>query len=202
MAPAPSGPNEQDLSCQEERHMEAVLTLREGHVKKCHAEDKEMYDLVKRAVEEDVALHKPSRSLWRVSRSEPEIRQIYGHFLPPYHRLLVKSLVAKDFNFPAAYHAAVNLSRLKQLYRIGERLDPETTIAVNHGIRVRIEEHGAIVYTPYFNGFYMNREAVEIWNCLEDGMSILSTATKLGLPLKTVTALITRMLMLGLVDVR
>jgi len=162
-----------------------------------------MDSLTKKVIKEDTSLQRSSSSLWQLQKSKPEIRQIYGHFLPPYHMKLVKGLVAKDFNFPSAYHAAANLSQLDELYAIGEKLAPDTTVWRNDSIKIRPERDGAIVYTPYFNGFYINKSAYEILECCNgDGkVSINNISSKLGYAPGTVINFIARALTLGLVNV-
>jgi len=112
----------------------------------------------KKVMIEDVSLNAPSASLWQLHENKPEIRQVYGHFLPPYHMVLVdRGLVAKDFNFPSAYHASANLSELNELCETGEMFKPNTIVRFNDSIKLRDEKKGAIIYTPYFNGFYINK---------------------------------------------
>lgn len=160
-----------------------------------------MTSLTKRAVTEDVSLRTPSKSIWKFQKCKPEIKQIYGHYLPPYHTILVKGLVAKDFNFPAPYHATVNLSKLNELFAVGEKLSPETIVSKNGFVKIREEKDGAIVYTSYFNGFYMNKSAFEILKCCKDKVSINSIASKLGYDVRIVMEFIARALMLGIIDV-
>jgi hypothetical protein len=160
-----------------------------------------MASLTKRAVREDVSLQRPSDALWKFQKGKPEIKQIYGHYLPPHHMKLVKGLVAKDFNFPAPYHATVDLSKLNELYAVGEKLTPESVVSMSGSIKMREEKDGAIVYTSYFNGFYMNRSAYEILKCCKDKVPINSIASKLGYDIRTIMEFLARALMLGLVDV-
>ena len=160
-----------------------------------------MDSLTKKAIKEDLTLQRSSSSLWQIQKSKPEIRQIYGHFLPPYHMKLVKGLVAKDFNFPSAYHTVANLFQLDELYMIGKKLTPATTISRNHSIKIRNERNGAIVYTPYFNGFYMNKSAYEMLEYCDGKVSINNISSELGYALETVINFIARALTLGLVNV-
>jgi len=98
-------------------------------------------------IEEDIALEDPSASRWEIKRHEPEIRQIYGHFLPPPHRGLVRGLVAKDFNFPPPRQRSANALGLDELHEISERIGNDTVVSLSHRIRVRPEGKGAVVYT-------------------------------------------------------
>lgn len=158
-----------------------------------------MDSLTKKVIKEDTSLWRSSSSLWGLQRSKPEIRQIYGHFLPPFHMKLVKGLVAKDFNFPSTYHAPVSLFHLNELYEI--RLTPESVISINHSIKIRTEREGVIVYTPYFNGFYMNKSAYEILRCCDGKMSIYDIVLELGCDSESVIDFIARTLTLGLANV-
>jgi hypothetical protein len=161
-----------------------------------------MNNLMKKVMVEDVRVWNPSTLLWRLEESKPEIRQIYGHFLPPYHMKLVNDgLVAKDFNFPAAYHTFIGLSELNELFEIGEKLKSDTIMQLNDFIKIRVEETGAIVYTPYFNGFYVNRSAYKILECLKVKMSIDDIVSKSGYNFETVVDFLARILALGIVNV-
>jgi len=161
-----------------------------------------MASLISKTLKEDVDLLKPSSSLWRLSRSKPQIKQIYGHFLPPYHRKLVRGLVAKDFNFPAAYHAVVNSSDLDELYAIGKKLSPNTIVSISDSVKIRAEKNGgAVVYTRYFNGFYMNESAYEILKCCKDKVSVAGIVSEIGFDLETVSDFLARTLILGIINV-
>lgn len=160
-----------------------------------------MANLAQKTIQEDISLRCSSSSLWELESSTPEIRQIYGHFLPPYHRKLVRGLVAKDFNFPAAYHDASGLSKLDELYEIGERIGPNTIVSLSDSIKIRPEEGGAVAYTPYFNGFYMNEPAFQILKCCVGKAKVEGIVSLLGLDLETVLKFLARALTLGIVNV-
>ena len=156
----------------------------------------------KKVMMDDVSLNAPSASLWQLQENKPEIRQVYGHFLPPYHMELIgRGLVAKDFNFPSAYHASANLSELNELYETGEMFKPDTIVRINDSIKIRDEKDGAIIYTPYFNGFYINTSAREILECCNGEVSIGSIIQKLRYDQETVIDFLARVLTLGLVNV-
>lgn len=157
--------------------------------------------ITKLAIQEDMMLRDPSLSLWKVEENEPEIRQIYGHFLPPFHRELGRGLVAKDFNFPPASHDTSGLYKLDELHEIGERIGPNTIVSLNDSIKIRPEEGGAIAYTPYFNGFYMNETAYRIIRCCAGKAKVEDIVTQLVLDLETVLKFLARALTLGIVNV-
>jgi hypothetical protein len=152
-------------------------------------------------MQEDISLQDPSSSLWEIQKRKPEIRQIYGHFLPPSHRELVKGLVAKDFNFPPAYYDASNMPRLHELYEIGERIGPDTIVSLSNSIKIRPEEEGGIVYTAYFNGFYVNDSAYQILKCCASKEKVEKIVSTLGIDLDTVLEFLARSLTLGIVNV-
>lgn len=155
---------------------------------------------VRKTIREDISLCNSSKVLWQLHSDEPDIKQIYGHFLPPLHRNLVEGLIAKDFNFPSAYHAAKNLNKLLELYAKRFELRPECIISLNPSVKLRIEEKGAVVYTQYFNGYYVNQLAYEILKCCEDEISVMDVASKSGYQLNSVKDFLTRILILGLID--
>jgi hypothetical protein len=160
-----------------------------------------MDSITKRTIEEDISLRHSAPSLWEVKKREPEIRQVYGHFLPPAHRKLVKGLVAKDFNFPPAYHDASNSLGLYELCEIGERLDLDTSVSVADSIQMRPEKEGAIVYTPYFNGYYVNESAYQILKHCANKVNVESIVIMSGLRVECVLEFLARALTLGIVDV-
>ncbi len=157
--------------------------------------------ITKLTIQEDMMLCDPSRSLWNVKEGEPEIRQIYGHFLPPFHRALGRGLVAKDFNFPPASNDASGLYTLDELHEIGGRIGLNTIVSLCDSIKIRPEEWGATVYTPYFNGFYMNETAYQIIRCCAGKAKVEDIVTQLVLDLETVLKFLARVLTLGIVDV-
>lgn len=160
-----------------------------------------MANLVRKTIQEDISLRCPSSLLWELKKREPEIRQIYGHFLPPFHRKFVRGLVAKDFNFPPSYHDASGLSKIEELYEIGDRIGPDTIVSLDNSIKIRPEKEGAIVYTPYFNGFYMNKSAYEILRHCTSKAKVRDLVSQSGLDLETVLKFLVRALTLGIVNV-
>lgn len=160
-----------------------------------------MESIAKTTIQEDLRLQDSSPSLWQIQKREPEIRQIYGHFLPPCHRKLVGVLVAKDFNFPPAYHDASNVLRLRELYEIGGRIGQDTIVSLDTSIKIRPEEEGAVVYTPYFNGFYVNDSAYQILRCCASEKRIEKIASASGIDLDAVLEFLARALTLGIVNV-
>lgn len=160
-----------------------------------------MTSLTKRTIREDISLRSPSSSLWEFEKIKPEIRQIYGHFLPPSHRKFVRGLVAKDFNFPPAYHNVPDSHGLNEQYKDGERITADTIISINNALKIRAEREGAIVYTPYFNGFYMNQSAYQILKRCEHGTPVKNIMSTLELDPKSVLEFLARALTLGIINV-
>jgi hypothetical protein len=155
---------------------------------------------VQKTLKEDISLCASSKTLWQLDENEPDIKQIYGHFLPPLHRNLVEGIVAKDFNFPAAYHAANNLNKLIELYVKHFELKPSNIISLNPSIKIRKEKERAVVYTQYFNGYIVNKPAYKLLKCCEDEISVMDVASKSGYRLDLVKEFLTRALMLGLIN--
>jgi len=160
-------------------------------------------DCIKKSIEQDAKLNSSSSLLWKFGSKKPEVRQIYGHFLPPSHMEVVKKigLVAKDFNFPAAYHAHQTKESLKRLYTIGKEISENTIVSINNRIKVRQDGDGAIVYTPYFNGFYLNKLAYEIIASCEKKTKVKNIAKKLGVALESIVEFLTRIFTLEIINV-
>jgi hypothetical protein len=154
----------------------------------------------KETIEEDIRLQDSSSLQWDIQNDGPEIKQIFGHFLPPAHRMLVKGLVAKDFNFPPAYHKCSNAFNIEQLYELGENIDGDIIVSLNDLVRIRDEREGAIVYTPYFNGFYLNAIACDILKCCEKHIRVAAIASKLDMDVEVVSKFISRAITLELVN--
>lgn len=153
------------------------------------------------SVETGVTLLDPTRKLWEIGSGKPEIRQIYGHFLAPRLMEAVKSgLVAKDFNFPSAYHAATGRSLEAVLAEI-ESLEPAMTVCLVEGIRIREEDEGAVVYTPHFNGYYLNHLGREVLGLAAAATTLSSLAECTLLDIDEIKDFIAELMMLGIVDV-
>jgi hypothetical protein len=160
-----------------------------------------MVSLTKKSIKEDLNLQNSSSSLWELANNKPEIRQIYGHFLPPVHRKFVRGLVAKDFNFPPASHDTSGLCNSDELFESGDRISSNTIVLLNDSIKIRPEKDGAIVYTPYFNGFYMNETAYQIIRFCVRKTIVDDIVSQSSLDLETVSKFLARALILGIVNV-
>lgn len=162
-----------------------------------------MKSLTKQTLKKDIRMKDPCHKIWNYRSSKPEIRQIYGHFLPPYHMKIVKGtgLVAKDFNFPSAHHSVAELSQLCILYGQGEKIKKDTVVSINDSIKIREEKNGAIIYTPYFNGFFLNKAAWKILNYCREKITIGKITLNLGYTIDIVSDFIARALTLGIIDV-
>jgi len=158
--------------------------------------------LTSQTMQEDVTLRQSSEDLWETSDGGPEIRQIFGHFLPPQHMKIVDGLVAKDFNFPAVYHSARDVCSLACLHSIGEKLNATTAVALAPGVVIREEPSGAVLSTPYHNGFWVNTRGAEILGkCRElTNVEDLATATR-GLEFEKTLIFIARCVTLGIINV-
>ena len=148
-----------------------------------------------------VALLEPGNALWTVGDDTPIVRQIYGHFLAPRLMKAVKSgLVAKDFNFPSAYHAATDRSLETVLAEI-ESLEPATTVCIVEGVRIREEDEGAVVYTPHFNGYYLNHLGREVLGFAAEATALSSLAECTSLDIDEIKDFIADLMVLGIVNV-
>lgn len=152
------------------------------------------------AVRSSTGLRAPAADRWDVGPA-PAVRQIYGHFLAP--NLLEASgrgLVAKDFNFPAAYHAATGRSLEATLAEI-DALTPGSRVQLACGVRVRPEDDGAVLYTPHFNGYYVNELGAELVNAACGLTRIAELSASVGLDIDATSEFVAELLLLGIVDV-
>lgn len=152
-------------------------------------------------IKADLTLFDPSPVLWEIDEAEPEIRQIYGHFLPPAHRRFDRGHVAKDFNFPPAYHDSSNLRRLTEGSEIEYGITCNSIVSLCDSIKIRAEGEGAIVYTPYFNGFYVNNRAYTILKYCQNKVTVDSIITKSGFDPEIIIEFLTRTLALDIINV-
>jgi len=159
-------------------------------------------DSFNNVIEEDISIASSTEALWQVTSSKPEIKQIYGHFLPPIHMKRVNGIVAVDFNFPPAYHkpdseiGVINASLDGQIL-----IDSTTKVYINKSIRIRPEKDGAVVYTCYFNGFFINTIGYEIINYLSNGYPIAKVAKETKYDINLISNFVARLLALGIVQV-
>lgn len=155
----------------------------------------------KETINEDVSERTSSASLWNLEDECPQIRQIFGHFLPPHHMQMVEGLVAKDFNFPAAYHRAAIACTLAKLHALGAELSEDTVVTVDSAIEVRKETGGAVLYTPYHNGFFVNSIGHQILEKCRTAVPVRSIVEQLSLECSQVIEFLARALTIGLVQV-
>lgn len=160
-----------------------------------------MSSLTKKALDDDTSLHNSSFSLWDLKNEEPVIKQIFGHFLPPNHMKIAKGLVAKDFNFPSAYHASENGYDLDDLYEIGRKIDSNTIVCQDDSIKIRPEKHGAIAYTPYYNGFFINKSGYEIIKLCRNDIALKEINPKVENEMDTIIEFVARAITLELLHV-
>lgn len=154
-------------------------------------------------IKEDVSTLSSSKTLWEISKDKPEIKQIYGHFLPPLHKKMVKGLVAIDFNFPASYHSIdkEDSKYLNKYYNDRFQLSPHEKFHINKSVRIRPDPNGAIVYTSYFNGFFINEIGYRIIKRLSDNISIAKIYEELNCDKKSFMEFVSRLLALGILHV-
>jgi hypothetical protein len=166
-----------------------------------------MVNVIKNAIQEDTSLHRSCAGLWEVKKTRPEIRQIYGSFLPPLHLKTAEGLVAKNFAFPPdgvkskMVSLSIDKNTMDQLYAIGERIQPKSFVSIDCSVKIRPESHGAVVYTSYCNGFYLNEVAYKILKLCGHKTSVERIASELGYNIKTVIDFLVSALVLGIVNV-
>lgn len=158
-------------------------------------------DSLENVIEEDTSVVPEKESLWHLVSDKPEIKQIYGHFLPPIHMKKVKGIVAVDFNFPAAYHAIDSeFSEINANLGGKIRIDSATKVRLNKSVRIRQEKNGAVVYTPYFNGFFINSVGYKMINSLSDACPLAKVAEVMKIEVDLVFVFVARLLSLGIVN--
>jgi len=157
--------------------------------------------LTKETLMSDVELRHGSSNCWGLNAKSPDIRQIYGHFLPPQHMQIVDGLVAKDFNFPAAYHRVICTCTLDELHALGTKLSADSVCIVADSVDIREESDGAILYTSYHNGFYVNDLGRKILEQCQKAVSLGSIARQLSLKCSQVLEFIARTMTIGVVQI-
>jgi hypothetical protein len=157
---------------------------------------------VRHQVDHIADLREPTILLWDIKGDAPHICQIYGHFLAPRLMEAVKSsLVAKDFNFPSAYHAATGRS-LEEVLEDVAGLSASSCLRVADGVRIRVESEGAVIYTPHFNGYYVNNHGVLMLELLRDAGAQLSLLVdRTPFDIDEIKDFIADLLVLGIADV-
>ena len=140
---------------------------------------------------------------WYVDTAALAVRQIYGHFLAPRLMEAVKSgLVAKDFNFPSAYHAATGRS-LEEVLQDVAGLSVYSLLRVADGVRIRPESEGAVIYTPHFNGYYVSKHGALILELLHGARTQLSLLVdRIPFDIDEIKDFVGSLLVLGIVDVQ
>lgn len=148
-----------------------------------------------------VDLRESERRLWDVAEGVPVIRQIYGHFLAPRLVEAVRSgLVAKDFNFPSAYHASTGRSLESVMQEIAA-LSPLTRLRIGAGVHVRSESCGAVVYTPHYNGYYVNGNGLLILKALQVPSEFARVAASLPVSVEAIKEFVGLLLLVGIAEV-
>jgi len=116
-------------------------------------------------------------------------------------------LVAKDFAFPAdavipkMKSLSIDGSMMEQLYAAGEKIKAESFVAIDGSTKIRPERRGAVVYTSYFSGFYVNEAAYKILKLCNDKVRVEQIASELGYSVDEIIDFLARTLALGIVNV-
>lgn len=153
------------------------------------------------SIEVGVTLLDPTRTLWEIESEKPEIRQIYGHFLAPQLLEAAKSgLVAKDFNFPSAYHAVTGRS-LEAVLEDIKNLEPTSTVRLAEGVHIRDDNEGCTIYTPHYNGYYTNELGRMVLESVSNLSSLSCLAEHISLDIDEIKDFIAELMVLGIVNV-
>jgi len=157
-------------------------------------------DVLNNAIDEDIETVSSSEAAWEMSSLTPEIKQIYGHYLPPVHMRKVNGIIAVDFNFPPPYHTAnpEDLQFIDDLFTDKKmKINSHFKFRLNKSIRMRADHDGAVIYTSYYNGFYVNSIGYKIIKLLTDDKPIVKVAEMLQMEIDKVIAFVARLLTLG-----
>lgn len=112
----------------------------------------------------------------------------------------VNGLVAKDFNFPAAYHRAKG-GGADNICALDQDCSESSFFLLDDSVKVRREGEGAVLYTSYHNGFYVNGAGMRILDLCREGMSVREIIEKLSLDCSRVLEFLARALTIGVVQV-
>jgi len=140
-----------------------------------------MSELVKEVVKEAFT-PVPLEETWSVNEETPEIRQIYGTYLPAYYMIYLREYmhVTSFHANPHAHHDTNGYIRSKLLSlkipkemieNIISKINKAEKFILSRGVKIRKETNGAIIYTPQHNIYYLNEKGYKILDKVENDHS-------------------------------
>ena len=158
--------------------------------------------MLKEIIVNDIKLVPSSRDLWNVDDLDPYIKQIYGHFLSPQHMQYVSGLIAKDFNFPAAYHKPQKEYLLSELVEKYVASLNGAEISIKKDVSIRLEDNGGVIYTAYHNGYFTNLIGASILENLKLDTTLQVIRGKYSGLKKGLDHFIAKLFILDIIDLR
>jgi len=131
-----------------------------------------MSELVKEVVKEAFT-PVPLEETWSVNEETPEIRQIYGTYLPAFYLIYLREYmhVTSFHADPHAHHDTNGYMRSKLLSlkipkemigNIISKINKAEKFILSRGIKIRKETSGEVIYTPQHNIYYLNEKGYKI----------------------------------------
>jgi hypothetical protein len=124
----------------------------------------------------------PLEETWLVNEDLPEIRQIYGTYLPAFYLVYLREYmhVSSFHSNPHAHHDTNGYMRSKlislkipkeMLENIISKIGNAEKFVLSKGVKIRREIKGAIIYTQQHNIYYLNEKGYKILSMLlNDGL--------------------------------
>jgi hypothetical protein len=115
----------------------------------------------------------PLEETWSVNEETPEIKQIYGTYLPAFYLIYFREYmhVTSFHANPHAHHDTNGYMRSKLLSlkipremieNIISRIGKAEKFILSKGVKIRKEINGAVIYTPQHNIYYLNEKGYKI----------------------------------------
>jgi hypothetical protein len=137
---------------------------------------------------------------WELDDEFPDLKQIYGDYLSPFHLIYLKITLPNKFEntifvtdlHPRSHHdtngylrSKIFANELGLQYLHKKEVDVQKlltgeTVRLNKKVKVRDDKQGCVLYTPYHNGYFLNTKGRKIIKMLQKGTNIKEIQQKLG----------------------
>ena len=169
--------------------------------------------LAENIIKRDIHAHESSRLAWSIPQNKPCLKQIYGTFFPPYHMKYASIYVKSVHSNPHAHHdtngyiksklESMNITEenLESFISLGEKLKRDSLPFVRDELKIREENEGVSIWTPYHNGFYINEIGYKILKCCDGKHKMAGIASFIGCDMETIKEFLLRLVASRIIDV-
>lgn len=162
---------------------------------------------------EDVKGQKSSKNVWNIPDDVPSIKQIYGTFFPPYHMKYFEQYIKHVHSNPHAHHDTngyiqskiesmnINQEQFDNFLTLCESITIDTKGLLKEDIKTRNEKSGAVIWTGYHNGFFVNKKGKQVLELCDGKHALVEIADTLKSSIAEIKAFLIRLIAFGIINV-